>query len=90
MNEEAPEMAETDLGDGAKVKHRKGTHPVRMTPEEKACLTGLVAARNAVVREIDGFVRERVCARLGIHMSRIVNADTDAGIVLLASDAPKE
>lgn len=83
-----PEMAETDLGNGTKVKHPKGTVPVRMTSEEKALLSGLVAARNAIDREIEGATQKHICSRLGVHITRVSHVHTDIGIIILASDAP--
>lgn len=61
-----------------------------LTPIEQATLLGLVAARNAVMEQIEGYLTNTLCARLGVHRSRVANVDANTGAITLASDAPKE
>ena len=63
--------------------------PQTLNPIEKATLTGLVAARTAVMNEIEGYLTNVLSARLGVHRSRITNVDVQSGLVTMASDAPK-
>lgn len=61
---------------------------VPLTPEERAILTGLVAARNAVMREIEGYM-VNVASRLGLARNRLADANINTGMITLASDAPQ-
>lgn len=63
---------------------------VPLTPEEKAVLTGMVVAREAVIANIDLYLKDVIGSRLGLARNRIANADISTGLVTLASDAPKE
>lgn len=60
---------------------------VPLTPQERAVLSGLVAARNAVMREIEGYM-VHVASRLGLARNRVADANVDTGMITLASDAP--
>ena len=61
----------------------------RLTPIEQATLIGLIAARNAVMEQIEGYMTNSVAARLGVHRNRIKGADANTGVITMASDAPK-
>ena len=60
---------------------------VPLLPEEQAVLTGLIAGRNAVMEQIEGYM-VRVASRLGLARNRVLDANINTGLITLASDAP--
>lgn len=60
---------------------------VPLLPLERATLTGLIASREAVGREIEGYV-VLVASRLGLARNRIAEISISTGLITLASDAP--
>ena len=71
------------------TEEEKKPDTVPLTPEERATLTGLIAARQGVNDQIEGYMSTRIAARLGVHRNRIVNCDIGTGLITMASDAPK-
>ena len=61
---------------------------VPLTDIERATLTGLIAARTAIGNEIEGYMANIVCPRLGLSRNRVSGADIQTGLITLASDAP--
>lgn len=61
-----------------------------LTPIECGALSALNVAKIAVGNEMEAYLTNIVCGRLGIHRNRIVAVDTQTGAVTLASDAPKK
>ena len=70
----------------AEVKVEPKTTP--LTEVERATLTGLIAARTAIGNEIEGYMANIVCPRLGLSRNRVSGADIQTGLITLASDAP--
>lgn len=91
MSEETPVGASCQgAADPAEITNRHAMpNTVLLTDTERSVLTGLVAGRDAVIAQIDGYLTNVVSARLGVHRNRIANADISTGLVTLASDAPK-
>lgn len=82
------DFIETDLGPLGKVKHRRDRQVAPLSDEERSVLTGFVAARDAVIGQMEGYLTNVVCARLGTHRNRLVNADIGTGVITLTAEKP--
>ena len=63
----------------ADTKSRTVTLPVL----EQGVLKGLFAARAVVEQQINGAISEGLCAREGIHFSRVSNYDVQTGVATI-------